>query len=199
MKKELNHFYIGSSYGGNQEWFSTFFMRLGGCAAETACDMCIYLDKYKSTSLYPFDKDNVTRADYVRFSNIMKPYLHPRMSGIDRLGIYIDGFGEYLKSAGARITLSGVEGSEDSQKAKADLRAQLDSDIPVPFLCLLHENSRYKEYEWHWFLINGYENAGDKMRVKAVTYSEWEWLDFDELWNTNRAKKGGFIVLNLNT
>ena len=33
MKRELDHFYIGRSYGGNQDWFRTFMMRLGGCAA----------------------------------------------------------------------------------------------------------------------------------------------------------------------
>ena len=30
MKRELHHFYIGRSYGGNQDWFRTFMMRLGG-------------------------------------------------------------------------------------------------------------------------------------------------------------------------
>ena len=38
MRHELEHFNIGSSYGGNQDWFRTFMMRIGGCGAETACD-----------------------------------------------------------------------------------------------------------------------------------------------------------------
>ena len=42
MKKELEHFMIGASYGGNQEWFRSFMMRIGGCGAETACDSCLY-------------------------------------------------------------------------------------------------------------------------------------------------------------
>ena len=43
MKKELEYFYIGKAYGGNQEWFFDAMMRIGGCAAVTACDSCIYL------------------------------------------------------------------------------------------------------------------------------------------------------------
>lgn len=42
MKRELKHFCIGSSYGGNQDWFPTFMMKIGGCGAETACDSSIY-------------------------------------------------------------------------------------------------------------------------------------------------------------
>ena len=42
MKRELNHHYIGESYGGNQDWFRTFWMRIGGCGAETACESSLY-------------------------------------------------------------------------------------------------------------------------------------------------------------
>ncbi|MBQ8980947.1 MAG: hypothetical protein IJ077_04975 [Eubacterium sp.] len=197
MRKELLHYNIGSSYGGNQEWFASFMMRLGGCAAETACECCIYLDKYKGKNLCPFDINNITKAQYARFGDLMKPYLHPRMSGIDRLSIYIDGFGRYLKDCGSDITLTGVEGSEDVRTAKRIITEQIDRGLPVPFLCLNHSNPRFKEYEWHWFLINGYESFEDTLMVKAVTYSEWEWLDFDELWNTGRARKGGLIIIRM--
>ena len=56
MKKELDYFRIGNSYGGNQDWFLDFMMKIGGCAALTACDSCIYLDLYKGTELYPYEK-----------------------------------------------------------------------------------------------------------------------------------------------
>ncbi len=49
MKAELPHFYIGSSLGGQQKWYSRFTdfaMNAGGCAAITACDCAIYLEKY---------------------------------------------------------------------------------------------------------------------------------------------------------
>jgi len=197
MKRELPYFTIGASYGGNQDWFSSFMMRLGGCGAETACEMCIYLDLYKGTSLYPFDKTQLSRADYVRFADLMKPYLHPRMSGIDRLSIYLDGFGQYLADNGSDIRLSGVEGTEDVNTASVQLKRQLDSEIPVPFLCLNHSDARFKDYEWHWFILNGYDERPDGLYVKAVTYSTYEWLPFEALWNAGRARRGGFILAGL--
>lgn len=39
MKKELQYFKIEGAWGGSQEWFSDRMMRLGGCAAVTACDV----------------------------------------------------------------------------------------------------------------------------------------------------------------
>jgi len=198
-KKELPHFNIGSSYGGNQEWFDGFMMRLGGCAAETACDISIYLDLYKGTSLYPFDKNNLNKEDYVKFGSVMKPYLHPRMSGIDRLSIYLEGFGQYLKDRGEDgIKLSGIEGEVGIERVKKALISQLDRGIPVPFLLLKHTEPRFKDYEWHWFLLNAYISSEHRLMVKAVTYSEYEWLDFEELWNTGYDQKGGMITVEIN-
>lgn len=198
IKKELPHFNIGSSYGGNQEWFDGFMMRVGGCAAETACDLCIYLDLYMGTSLYPYDKNNISKSDYIKFGSVMKPYLHPRMSGIDKLPIYLDGFGQYLADRGnSHITLSGVQGSAGYSTAEKALISQLDGGIPVPFLLLKHTEPRFKDYEWHWFLLNGYIKSDTNLMVKAVTYSEYEWLDFYELWHTGMDNKGGMITVEI--
>jgi hypothetical protein len=197
MRVELPHFYIDSSYGGNQDWFRDPMMKLGGCAAETACDTSIYLDLYKGVKLYPFDKNSLSKSDYIKFGGKMKPYLHPRFSGIDRLSIYIDGFTKFLRDSGSDITLSGTEGFEEAEKAKKTVKSQLDSGLPVPYLCLHHGNPAFKEYEWHWFLLNGYEEYENTLMVKAVTYGEYEWLNFDELWNTSLSPKGGLISITL--
>ena len=81
-KKELPHFYIGESFGGQQEWYSRLFefgMHIGGCAAITACDCSIYFAKYFGRhELYPFNLQNVLREDYLEFGRIMEPYLYPR-------------------------------------------------------------------------------------------------------------------------
>ena len=68
MRRELEHFMIGNSYGGNQDWFRTFMMRLGGCGAETACDSCLYFAIHKGVEgIYPFDHQNLSKHDYVDF------------------------------------------------------------------------------------------------------------------------------------
>ena len=82
MKRELNHHYIGESYGGNQDWFRTFWMRIGGCGAETACESSLYFARELGfTKLYPFDSDVVKREEYVDFAHMMEDYLWPRIFG----------------------------------------------------------------------------------------------------------------------
>jgi hypothetical protein len=210
MKKELTHFNIGDSYGGNQDWFSSFMMRLGGCAAETACDCSIYFSRELGMkSLYPFDDFMITKEDYVKFSDIMGPYLRPRHRGIDTLDIYIDGYSKYLRDTGASgLTLTGFDGHHTYAEAATALRNQIDNGFPVPCLTLRHQDERFKEYYWHWYIINGYKervmldesmntSGAPKISVKCVTYSEYEWVDFQKLWETGHDDRGGMILFGL--
>ena len=196
MRQELPYFDIENSYGGNQEWFATLWMRLGGCAAETACDSSIYLALYKGkTNLYPYDAKHLTRRDYVEFSKVMRPYLKPRFSGIDRLEIYQEGLGKYLRDRGETgLQLLAWDGKKDLAATKMVIKQQIDQGYPVPCLILNHANPDFEDYEWHWFLLTGYEETAAKFLVKAVTYSAWKWLDLAGLWNTGHTKKGGLIL-----
>ena len=200
MKHELKHFYIGSSYGGNQDWFPTFMMKIGGCGAETACDSSIYFALHCGlTALAPPNADALTKDDYVRFAYEMKPYLSPRMTGIDRLDIFIDGYEKYLRDRGeARLSMTPFASDEPFDRACAVIAQQIDSGYPVPTLILNHQSKRMEDYVWHWFLINGYERTDSGFYVKAVTYSQYEWLDLKELWHTGFRRRGGLVLYDIN-
>lgn len=199
MKKELDYFRIGQSYGGCQDWFSDFFMRMGGCAAVVACESCIYFEKHRGIKgLYPYD--SLTKSDYINFSAIMKPYLKPRMSGIDTLELYIDGFAKYLADCGNNdIIMEPFYGKEPIEKAIEVLKHQIDLGFPIPYLMLHHKNRSFKYYDWHWFILTGYESFEADCMVKAVTYGGFRWLDFNELWDTGYTKKGGMVIYSEKT
>ncbi len=199
MRNELEYFNISGEYGGNQDWFIDPWMHLGGCGAETACDCSIYFTMYKGKDLYPFDISRLDKRDYIRFSRVMKPYLRPRHRGIDRLDIYINGFEKYLRDRGENgIGMDEFSGHASAEEARAKVIAQIDKGLPIPILVLQHKNPRFADYVWHWFLLNGYEwretAAGAEFFVKAVTYGEWEWLDFKCLWDTGHSEKGGLVL-----
>lgn len=199
MKHELEHFYIGTSYGGNQDWFPTFMMRIGGCGAETACDSSVYFALYRGlTKIAPGNADELTKDDYIRFAYEMKPYLSPRMTGIDRLDIYIDGYARYLRDRGeTRLSMTPFSGDEPFDKAREAVARQIDSGYPVPTLILNHSNKRMEDYVWHWFLINGYNDSEDGFLVKTVTYSHYQWIRLKELWNTGFQRRGGFVLYHI--
>ena len=75
---------------------------------------------------------------------------------------------------------------------------QIDSGYPVPILNLNHKNKEFKDYTWHWFLLNGYEKTDNTLSVKAVTYSGYRWLDFGKLWDTGYTNKGGLVLYSIN-
>ena len=201
MRRELDHFYIGYSYGGNQDWFRTFMMRLGGCGAETACDSSLYFALHRGVEgIYPFDAENLSKREYVDFAHMMEKYLWPRLSGIDKLSIYIDGYSKYLSDKGVTcISMDTLDGSEPYEKVAATIRKQIDDGYPVPTLILNHKERSLKDYVWHWFLINGYDEQDGTMMVKTVTYSSFQWFDLRKMWDTGYNNKGGFVLYRLNT
>jgi hypothetical protein len=197
MRIELPYFQIGDSYGGNQSWFRDPMMHLGGCAAATACDVCIYMAAYvNKLHLYPHDIKNLNRKNYVAFSKTMKPYLKPRFRGIDTLKLFIDGFQNYLKTIGEEgIQLEGFSGNSSEQEAAIEIKRQIDYARPIPFLLLRHENNKLKNFTWHWFLIVGYEEINSELYVKFATYGAYHWLPLHELWETGYKEKGGMVLI----
>lgn len=200
MKKELGHFRVDDCYGSCQDWFTDWWMKVGGCGAITACDSCVYLKRYKGLDrLYPFSPVAMVKSDYVRFAMEMKPFLRPRWHGIDKLYLYRQGFEAYLKRAGeTRLTMEELPGTAPFAQAAAALTEQIDAGLPVPCLTLKHTNAEFADYVWHWYLLNGYEKTEDgRLLVRAVTYGKPRWLDFEGLWNTGCEPKGGLILYRL--
>ena len=200
-KKILPHFYIGDSLGGQQEWYSRitdFGMHVGGCAAITACDCAIYFAKYFGLSgLYQFDLKNVTQVEYLEFGRIMEPYLYPRWSGVDKLEIYLDGFGRFLQDHGVtNVKLSAWSGDENFSDTREIVRRKIDSNLPIPCLTLNHQSSALEDYIWHWFILNGYEIRGENFFVQAVSYGVGRWFDLSTLWDTGYQRKGGLIIFD---
>ena len=197
MKKTLDYFMIEGAVGGNQEWFKNVVMYIGGCAAATACDCCIYLALRRGMRrLYPYDAAHLTREDYVAFSMKMKPYLRPRVNGVNRLWMFTEGFENYLKDIGENgLKMRELPGREDFRKAELFIRQQIDNGYPVPYLMLRHRKAYYKDFVWHWFLCYGYEEREEGLWITVATYGESYTFLLKDLWDTGYEEKGGLIGL----
>ena len=197
MLKELDYFWVGEEYGGRQSLLPDVIMRFAGCAAVTACDSLIYMTLYKNLkNLCPFSTDQLRGRDYVAFFKTVKPYLRPRLMGINRLEIFVAAFKKFLKEHGTFfLDVLPWSGDHDEQDTVNTIRQQIDRGFLVPYLLLHHKNPNFENYEWHWFLLTGYDEKPDgRFMVKAVTYGAYEWLDFAKLWNTGYDRKGGLIL-----
>lgn len=171
-------------------------MNMGGCAAVTACDTCIFLSELdkKFRSLYPFDPKNLSRDDFINFASIMKPFLTPRYHGIDFLETYICGFYDYMKKVkNNSLILEGISGNVDYETFSDAIINQIDRNFPVPFLLLNHHDVKLDDFEWHWFNLAGYEISENDINVLTVTYAEYQWFSLRNLHDTHNERKGGFI------
>ena len=78
-------------------------------------------------------------------------------------------------------------------QAQVVLQQQIDRGLSIPCLALHHTNPVFRDYDWHWFLLTGYELRNDRCMVKIITYGSARWHDFQGLWDTGSARKGGLV------
>ena len=198
MKRELPYFEINHSFGGNQNWFFDPWMRIGGCGALTMCDLMIYMAAFhQKPECYPYDIANLSKKDYRRFGMLMKPYLRPRETGIKDLPTFIEGaeyFLQYSEIEG--ISFEAFDGHRPLDDAKAAVIRSIDAGLPVPMLMLNHTDPKFDFFEWHWFLIVGYEQTAGKLNIKTATYGKARWLDFDAFWETGHEERGGLVLVS---
>ncbi len=205
MWKEIPYFRIEGAFGGNQDWFTNIVMNMGGCGAATACDCCIYFARFLGLKeLYPFDVDSLSIQDYKDFSQIMKPYIRPRVGGVKNPQWFIDGFEKYIRDINEKtgsqiqIDMDIFDGERNVDEARTLIMEQIDHRMPVPCLLLRHQDvKQFKDYTWHWFLLVGYEDLEEDLRIKTATYGEAEEFSLKELWDTGYEEKGGLIRLRV--
>jgi len=198
MRKELSYFNIENSFGGNQDWFKDPMMKLGGCAAITACDFSLKMALHDNkTHLYPYDIQKLNKEDYIKFAMKMKPYLRPRLKGVNTLKLFIDGIQEYFNDVDeVDLLMQEFHGDMKEEEAAVQIKTQIDNGIPIPYLLLKHKNHNFKDFAWHWFLVVGYEEFEKDFYIKVATYSNAHWLSLNELWKTGYKEKGGMVIMH---
>lgn len=210
--KELEYFWIDGDYGWNQERFKEWSMNLGGCADVTATDSIIYFTKYFGLAgLVPselardialmgenYRSHHLREDEYLQLAYDMKPYLRLRLSGVNKLSIYIDGFRKYLDDRGVEgVSIDGFDGDGSLDEAEKVIASQIDKGILIPSLTLRHRNPMFRDFTWHWYLITGYDKIGNDLLVKLVSYGEYIWVRLRDLWNTGYRDKGGLIIFDI--
>ncbi len=135
------------------------------------------------------------KKEYKKFAMSMKPYLQPRESGIKDLGTYMDGVRAYLEDVEEdRVTVTGLDGTAIYGNAEAAVRETIDREMPVAYLMLKHRDKKFDFFEWHWFLVIGYDESDGGFMIKVATYGKAHWLSLKELWDTGFDEKGGLVL-----
>ncbi|MEA5003902.1 MAG: hypothetical protein VB081_10425 [Christensenella sp.] len=200
MKRELDFPKIdGQYYGGDQNWHTHPMMKLGGCSAVCACEACIYLAKefpqYKG--LYPYDPQNVTKEDFLRFFETVYQYIHPGIGGLTSIDKFEKMFQKYIATTRVDMKLRKLPGCDPLGDARDFVTKSIDAGLPVMYLMLKHADPAFDEYEWHWFNLTGYELSEDKMQVSFATWGSRHEFDFLRAWDTQKCWRGGMLSIEI--
>ena len=204
MHRELEYFRIGDAPCFNQDTYPDFIMRLGGCAATVACETLLFFEqKGLMPPMRPRADEPLTRESFIDFAMEMKPFLRPRMTGIDRLELFTDGMLAYMKAHGAEegmeccscmFPIGTLPGDAPFEEAKAALIRQIDREIAVPCLTLQHRDHSFYDYDWHWFMLTGYadgEYAAERIAENPA--------DERNVARTEDAMEGGHLFVQTAT
>ena len=209
MKKELEYFAIEGAFGGNQDWFSNVVMNMGGLRCGNGVrQLYLFCKIYGNACIVSLRYQQSDKEDYKRFSQVMKPYIRPRVGGVRKLSWYVDGFSKYIAAVQAKldieeagflnIRMQEVSGDVEYAEAYRQIKSQIDAGLPVPYLMLKHKNTEeFKDFTWHWFLVVGYEEKDEDMLIRIATYGEEIWLSLRKMWATGYEEKGGIVLYTI--
>lgn len=196
--RELNFPRVdGIYYGGDQNWYRHWLMRLGGCSTTTACEACICLARQRSDmrKLYPGDPACVSREAFCRFADSMFAHVHPGIGGLTDVDRYAAMLRGYTACCGVAAVVDTLRGDAPLAEAERFIREAVDDGRPVAYLMLRHRDVRFDEFEWHWFSVTGYTETPGGLRLTAGTYGKRYELDLTSAWDTGFAWKGGLAAL----
>ena len=158
MKRELPYFSIEGAFG--QPEARNGLLTTGGCERAAV----LPLQQKTAAFYFPFIKtflvtappgpEKMTKAAYLELGMIMKPYLKPRITGIDKLSIYMEGFTNYLCDRGINdLILTGWSGNHSYESSAEPVKHQIDAGWPLPYLNLKHRAPSFRDLVWFWFLL----------------------------------------------
>ncbi len=147
-------------YGGNQDWYSTYFKRLAGCGPTTASTITMY-------ELNKSNYKNYSKKDFILLMNELWNYITPGMMGVDKVEKYQKGYNKYLKTSNLELSNSKILEFSNSgiDDIKDYIEAALKLDHPIAFLNL--NNGSEKQIDsWHWTTIVSIEYINDNIIVE---------------------------------
>lgn len=177
-------------YGGDQDWYKTYFKRLAGCGPTTASNIVMYEEKKLGV------KDDFSKEEFIKLMNDLWNYITPGMMGVNKARTYIDGFSKYndrykLGLINYKNLHIGKYDDLDKDYIFEFLKEAIEKDHPVAFLNL--DSGKEKNLEsWHWTTIIGISNENNNL--KAVICDNTTVKDIDlGLWLSTTSSEADFI------
>lgn len=198
MKKELqcpviykNQKMVG--YGGNQEWFLGEFQRKAGCGSVTGSNIAaIYAGMNEDMKgLYNPENNFYSYEEYLKLMETMYGYMKPGFMGYPLIGRFAKDFVKYAKDCGISLASRQMFLPKEKEKALHFICQGIDQNHPIAFLILRHPAKEFREDNWHWVTITGYN--GEKKKIIWSNCGEREEIDWNMLFDSSKKYYVGMV------
>ena len=187
-----------TSFGGNQEWYSTEWSRRAGCGPTSAANTLAYLalTRPELGALYGFTA--ISRSNFARHMEDIYRFVTPGTMGLNRTEMYTEGVQSFAHSRGISLTphvfgvICNMTRGRAPVAALADfVRAGLAADCPIGFLNLT--KGRVKNLQsWHWITITAAQMQGNVLIADASDEGLHRHFDLG-LWYVSTRLPGGLV------
>ena len=182
-------------YGGNQKWLYTEKLR-GKFWADRSCGVVassnclIHLSNYKDKYRGIYNYHDLSKLNYVRFTNELYKHIKPRIYGVHNLYRLNRGLKSFVRQRGFNIDSSKMSNPRDLNRTINFIKSGLKNDSPV---LMLTWNSDIKNLKYHWVTITGYYKSvqGENFIISSNS-GRMETFSLD-LWLRSRSFYKGLI------
>lgn len=155
-------------YGGNQDWYNSYFKRLAGCGPTTAATIIMYEEKKA-----------YNKQEFINLMNTFWKYITPGMMGVDSVDKYKMGFDKFINATKLSYSSKILNlNNTNLGEVKNYLIDAITNDHPVAFLNLNHGSEKNID-SWHWSTIVGINtdtldiDICDEGYIKTINIGSW--------------------------
>ena len=184
----------GSHYGGDQDWFRSFWQRKAGCGPTTGANILYYFARTGRLNLPLEVKD---REGFVDLMEHSWGYLTPGVMGLNSPFKMQEGLQKMLAQLNViqGIQVLDIPASEEERPdllaVESFIRAGLLADSPVAFLNL-HNGSVAQLEGWHWVTVVGMTGEGEHALLDIVDNGSRLQVNLHQ-WLSTTRRGGGFV------
>lgn len=142
------------AYGGDQEWFPGTFQRRAGCGSVTGTNIAVCEGLYQEELK---DSEAVPHEIYLNLMENMYSYMTPGFMGYPLIGKFKKDFLNFAASKGKKLKAKSIFLPKGHETCLSFIKDGLYNGHPVALLIWRHSRKEFREDNWHWVTITGYD------------------------------------------
>ena len=142
------------AYGGNPEWFPGTFQRRAGCGSVTGTNIAVCEGLFSEEVE---NSESIPHESYLELMEGMYQYMTPGFMGYPLIGKFKKDFLSFASDRGKKLKARSMFLPRNRQDCLDFIKEGLYHGHPTALLIWRHSRKEFREDNWHWVTITGYD------------------------------------------